>query len=347
MLDVPAGASQADWLRVQRFVEATGDENPLYLDPRHGARSAWRTMLAPPAFVLAVAVPDSAGALRRGPVASDALPLLTRIELGWSDQIRLGDRLQAEVTTAGAEAGEVVTEATYRREGAPFATARGTVTLLEGDRIAERGIHRYEDAEIAELVGRIEAEPPRRGTRPRLFEEVTPGEPLPELVKGPLSWSDLIAWIIAEARPVKATNLLHRELLVDPARARPHPVTGWPVWEAEQAREDLAAAPHAGLPAPLARGSMLAALAGQLATHWMGDDAFLRGLGVTLGEPLLYGDTLLLSGRVEEAFEGPEGEGCARLEIDGRNQLGSDVVSGEAVVLLPRRGAPVRVPVGR
>ncbi|CAM5645481.1 Acyl dehydratase OS=Streptomyces fumanus OX=67302 GN=GCM10018772_38500 PE=4 SV=1 [Streptomyces fumanus] len=35
-------------MNVSRFVEATGDENPLFTDVQYGAGSAHHTMLAPP-----------------------------------------------------------------------------------------------------------------------------------------------------------------------------------------------------------------------------------------------------------------------------------------------------------
>src|SRR5207253_10621615 len=64
--DVPAGIKVADMLRIGRVVEAAGDENPLFLDPNHGAQSWWRTVIAPPSFVLAVQGPESRGALPEG-----------------------------------------------------------------------------------------------------------------------------------------------------------------------------------------------------------------------------------------------------------------------------------------
>src|SRR3954447_23988283 len=65
--DVARGTSTADWISIHRFVEATGDENPLYLDAYYGAGSAHGTMLAPPTFVLAVHVPESTGAFEEKP----------------------------------------------------------------------------------------------------------------------------------------------------------------------------------------------------------------------------------------------------------------------------------------
>src|SRR2546421_8931323 len=61
--DSEPGVDVASWINVSRFVEATGDENPLYTDVQYGAGSPWHTMLAPPTFVLAVRAPESVAGL--------------------------------------------------------------------------------------------------------------------------------------------------------------------------------------------------------------------------------------------------------------------------------------------
>src|SRR3712207_6543016 len=61
--DSEPGLDVASWINVSRFVEASGDENPLYTDVQYGAGSVHHTMLAPPTFVLAVRMPDSVGVL--------------------------------------------------------------------------------------------------------------------------------------------------------------------------------------------------------------------------------------------------------------------------------------------
>ena len=90
-------------------------------------------------------------------------------------------------------------------------------------------MYRYSQAEIEDLVTRLDAEPPRLGDRPLCWDDVSAGDALPELIKGPLSLGDLITWAIAEGTPIKAGNLVHKELAAQLDRARQHPVTHWPV----------------------------------------------------------------------------------------------------------------------
>jgi acyl dehydratase len=356
--DVEAGTSLADWVAIHRFVEATGDDNPLFLDANYGAGSAHASMLAPPTFVLAIHVPESAGALEQGPYWF--LDLLTSMELTWADHVRPGDRIDSDLRIVEVGAGpawrdrptaQVVSEAAYARANRVVARARGTVTLYPLDRgrerFIERGIYRYSEEEIQALVEQLDDPPARRGGVPRFWEDVTIGESLPALVKGPLTLSDLITWVVAEAKPVRLGNLVHKELADKPGRAWTNPSTRWPTWDSRQVREDLHSCAEAGFPAPPGRGAMRVALAGQLVTHWMGDDAFLRRLAVDLPRPFIYGDTLTLTGTVRDKFTQTLDEKryyAVELAILGHNQLEEVVVDGTAIVFLPRSGEPVLVP---
>ena len=357
--DVPVGVSVADALRIGRVVEATGDENPLFLDPNYGARSWWRTLIAPPSFVLAILGPESRGALDAG--ATDVVDILGRIEVWWRDHVRLGDRVGASLQVGRAGWGppwrgrdtiDILSRAVYRADGREVASATGTVRVhalrFGQELVVEREMHRYGEDDIARLAGQLDRDPQPRGPRPRFFEDVSVGDRLPEMTKGPLTWSDLVTWIIAEGRAVIAGNLLREEPAEGPGSRRRNPVTGWPIADSRLLREDLQACREVGFPAPPARPTLLAALVIQLITTWMGDDAFLRHLAVSLESPALYGDSILLSGRVADKFTQRIGNTryhAVWLEMSGTNQLAERVLSADGLVFLPARGHPVELPV--
>lgn len=360
--DVPPGVSLADWTSVSRLVEATGDENPLYLDVCHGARSWWRTLIAPPWFVLGIIVPESTGALSAKNQDVDVVDVLSRVELAWVDHIRLGDRVSGNLEIVGAEpapscgddALEIISHATYRREGRRVATATGVVRLfplrLDRDLFVDREMHAYTPAEIERIEAALAKEPPARGPRPRFHADVVAGEPLPETVRGPFTWSEFITWSIAEGRPAPAGNLRYRNLLTQPGHARPHGATLWPVSDRRQARHDLLACKDVGFAAPCARAPFIVALAAQHITTWMGDDAFLRRLSVSLEEPVLYGDTIWLTGQVRDTFveeTGGRRYSAVSVESCAVNQLGTHAFHATAVVYLPAEGHPVVLPVDR
>ncbi|MBI3978081.1 MAG: MaoC family dehydratase N-terminal domain-containing protein [Chloroflexi bacterium] len=358
--DVPAGTAISDWASIERVADATGDDNPLFCDVRYGAASYHRTMLAPPAFVLAVRTPNSTGALYQKPYGY--LDLLGHADIEWNEHIILGDRLTGDIRVVGAGEGpawrgrrtaKVVSEVTYSKDGRPFARARGAVKLYPiargSESFVDRDIYRYSDEEITQLERELDATPPCRGRVPRFWDDVAAGDALPRLVKGPLTLSDLMAWLVAEAKPVKLGGLVHKDVLAMPGRARPNPSTDWPHWDVDQEREDLQSCKDSGFPGPIGRESMRLALASQLITHWMGDDAFLRRLSVSLPNPFIYGDTMRLTGSVRDKFTQQHGGRtyyAVEVEISGTNQLGETVLAGTAQVFLPRSGEQVVLPIG-
>jgi len=351
--DVEPGVSRCDWLRLQRFAEACGDENPLYLDPRYGAGSRWSTMLAPPAFVLAIRAPESIG--QAPPEA--AIRHLADLEIEWDDHLHLGDRVDSCLrivddpggSPADSEAERFVNNrATYTKNGVGFAGARAVMDLRPPEAVvAAREIHRYDDEEIGRMIDELCAEPPRRGWRPRFWDEVRPGDRLPGRLRGPLTWSDLIVWVIAEGRPVKAGNLRYLEALQGDAPVALHPTTGWP-YLAIEGREDFLAGGSRGASVPSARPGLIVALVCTMLTDWMGDEGFLRRLRIRLDQSVLYGDACHLAGAVRDRFDdhGHEGFG-ALVDFTVTNQLDEPVAAGEASVLLPRPGRPVEPPAHR
>lgn len=350
-VDVSSGAPKCDWLRLQRFAEACGDENPLYLDPRYGAGSRWSTMLAPPGFVLAIRTPE----LRGTAATSHCFAHLSEIHIRWDDHLHLGDRINSslrvidhtvETRMNGSDVEHMHNEAIYTRNGKAFAQARGVVEIRPLDApIITRQIHRYEDEEIARMITELDEESPRRGWRPRYWDEVHPDESLPSRLRGPLTWSDLITWVIAEDRSIKAGNLRHLEALEKDVARATHPATSWPYWPIEEAREDLLASQALAMPAPFARSGLLIALACAMLTDWMGDDGFLQELRIRISQPFLYGDACRFNAKIRERFEDERlGSYGSYIDIEVRNQLDEEVALGEASVLLPRPGRPVEVP---
>jgi acyl dehydratase len=357
--DVQPGVSLADWLRISRVVAATGDQNPLYLDPNYGARSWWRTMVAPPVFVLAAQVPESSGALDLQPYP--AVDLLNRIELWWDDHIRLGQRVASTLQIVGVQLGptwrerdtvEVISRAEFRTGETHLASATGVVRVhplaLGSELFVERAVHSYDVTDIGSLEEALEADPGPRGTYPRFAEDVTIGDILPNVTRGPFTWSDLVTWIIAEGRAVAAGNLRYKGYVPEPGSPCINPVTGWPMSERRSAREDLFACRNAGFPAPCARPALVVALGTQVVTNWMGDDAFLRHFSCSLQEPVLYGDTIRFSASVIDKCEQQIGKSDyvgAWLEVNARNQLNETVLAASALVFLPTRSHPVELPV--
>ena len=357
--DVPQGAEIADWLSIRRFCAALGDTNPLYKDPASGVSTKYHSMIAPPSFVAAIRTPTAGAAYVTKDY--DATSLLIGGSMEWVDIIRVGDRLASELIVASVDeaswdsrrTANVVSQVTYRNSyGGLIGTATGTAGIIPfsrgEDMISDRNIYVYSDEEIARIERDIEAEPPPRGKLLRYWHEAEAGEQLPQLVKGPLSLSDMMAWTVAEQKPLALGSPVYFDLKAMPGRVRTNPTTNWPHWDADQEFEDILSCRDAGFMSPPSRGMQRMCLAGQIVTHWMGDDGFLRSLDVDLPNHFLYGDTMWLKGEVADTYEeevGDEVYFAVRTRIQGTNQLGETVLQGSATAYLPEPGHPVKLPI--
>jgi acyl dehydratase len=84
-------------------------------------------------------------------------------------------------------------------------------------------------------------------------------------------------------------------------------------------------------------GFLQAALV-RLITDWMGDAGFLRRLSFEMRRQQRPGDTMVCKGRVTGRRR-ENGEGIVELEVWAENEREGVTTPGEAVVVLPLRGA--------
>lgn len=358
--DVPIGAEVADWLTIRRFCAGIGDDNPLYKDPSSGVATKYNSMIAPPTFVAAIRTPTSAGAYSRKDYG--VAKFLSHSTMEWVDIIRVGDRLNSRLLLTDLEEGSsylghpcvnVTSEATYHNSyGGRIATAIGKSSIIPFDRghqmLMSRGIYEYSDHEINGIVTDLDNELPPHGKMLRYFEDVKVGDKLPHLVKGPLNLSDLMAWVVAEQKPIGLGSQAFRSVKTTPGLITTNPTTNWPWWDFEQCAEDILSCENAGFMAPFGRGMQRICLAGQILTDWMGDDGFLRYLSIDILGHYIYGDTMWLFGEVLDTYKkdiNGQSYGAVDVGVKGVNQLGEDILSGKAVVYLPSPGHPVSLPI--
>ncbi|MFQ5898217.1 MAG: MaoC family dehydratase N-terminal domain-containing protein [Candidatus Methylomirabilia bacterium] len=230
-----------------------------------------------------------------------------------------------------------------------FITATGAVVgeadswcfRTERDTARERGKykaakpHRY-TAEEMERIRHAYAAEVIRGATPRYAEDVEVGEPLPEVVKGPLTVTSVIAFLqgwggLYIGAHGHAFELFERH----PALAIPN-AFGVPE-PPERVHWDEAMARAVGVPGAYDYGPERVAWLGHLVTNWMGDDGVLSRLNVRVLRHNLIGDTTWCRGRVS----GKEAGGVVHLELCAENQRHETTAAGTATVILPARS---RVP---
>jgi acyl dehydratase len=231
-------------------------------------------------------------------------------------------------TTFVDGAGEVVCEA----DSWCFRTERDTARERKKYRALEP--HRYTDEEI-ERIRRAYATEAIRGATPRHWEDVKVGETLPEVVKGPLTVTSVIAFVQGWGSLYVRAHGLAFDLF------ERHPALGIPnefgVPEPpERVHWDPALASAVGVPAPYDYGPERVAWLGHLVTNWIGDAGSLARLDVQVRRHNLIGDTTWCRGRVA-ATAVVEARGEVTLDLVAVNQREETIAQGQAVVVLPRR----------
>ena len=194
--------------------------------------------------------------------------------------------------------------------------------------------HHYSEAEITAIRHGYASEE-IRGTTPRFWDDVAVGEALPEVVKGPLTVTSIIAFVQGwGSLYVRAHGLAfdlfdrHPALGISNEFGVPEPP--------ERVHWDPALARAVGVPAPYDYGPERVAWLGHLVTNWVGNAGFLARLSVQVRRHNLIGDTTWCRGRVA-AKTLVEDRGEVTLDLQAVNQRKETIALGQATVVLPRR----------
>jgi len=195
--------------------------------------------------------------------------------------------------------------------------------------------HRYSADDIERIRAGYRDEQVR-GAAPRYVEDVKPGETLPEVVKGPLTVTSIVAFVQGwGSLYVRAHGLAFDLFARHPALGIPN-AFGVPE-PPERVHWDEALARAVGVPGAYDYGPERVAWLGHVATNWMGDAGRLVRLAVQVRRHNLIGDTTWCRGTVTGTAI-VEGRGEATLALTAVNQRGETIAAGQAVVVLPRRG---------
>jgi acyl dehydratase len=341
---------------IRHFASGVGDDNPLWWDSQY-AQAALGSPVAPPTlanlFTNGVMLDDADDA--RAPEADlDGVITIWRGD-DWTFQrwVKLGERLEAhirveplrslrgedgqlrgldqfQVATFRSNLGDVVAE---RRRVVRRYDARAFPGLkVERDGPLPYRYSRPELDAIAEQYGREPGQ--RRGGEPRYWDDVRVGDSLGQLVKGPLTVSGMVGWVLGTGTRLCVTNRLAHQFL----RATPLDC----VVNSQTGVADTTAGPHwdtmlaaqLGMPSLYDFGGMRIDWLSHLLTDWCGDRGRISALSVRLRRPDLLGDTTWLSGEVTQKHDGqPSTIACV---LRTKNQLDQITAEATATVELPR-----------
>jgi acyl dehydratase len=325
---------QASRDAIRHWAHGIGDRNP------HWARHR----VAPPTILFAMdrIVSGYVGGL------PGIHAMYAGADFRWRAPIREGDRLTGtsvlqdlleKPSTFARRAIQQVYRTTFsNQDGAVVAEVDSWCFRTERDTARERAKYRdpepqrYTCEEIARIRAAYAGEE-IRGPRPRFWEDVTVGEALPTVCKGPLTVTSVIAFVQGwGSLYVRAHGLAfdlfdrHPALGIDNAFGCPEPP--------ERVHWDEPFARAVGVPGAYDYGPERVSWLGHVVTNWMGDDGVLRRLSAQVRRHNLIGDVTWCRGVVAAKSEA---EGLVDVELSAENQRGEVTAKGAATVALPRR----------
>jgi acyl dehydratase len=331
---------------IRHFAYGMGDDNPLWTDPAYAATTRYGGIIAPPCMLYAM--DDICSGQFGGLPGIHNMFAGTRFE--WFHPIRVHDTINASSALHDVEEKRsAFARRTFLQSyDTSFTNQDGVVvaqTRAFGIR-AERGTARsqgkynglerarYTPEEIACIEADYDAEI-IRGATPRYWEDVQVGEALTPIVKGPLTVTDVVTWLIGWG------GLFNRAHGIALAFRRRHPaaaiVDGYGVPDVpERVHWDEAFAREVGVPGAYDYGPQRISWFGNLMTHWIGDDGFLSMLDVQVRRFNLIGDTTWVRGAVTDKFE-RHGDTLVACDLWAENQRGETTSQGKAEAILPSR----------
>jgi acyl dehydratase len=336
---------------IHHWAEAIGDDNPLWLDAEYARTTRWGTMLAPPTMLYAF---DRLSIGYRG-----GLPGVHAMFGGtnWTfyHPTRLGDCVRVKVifkdlierpSTFAGRAWQQSSAITFtNQDGLLLAESEAWGMRTERAAAAVRTAARqdtrpltpatYTAEQIHTIMERY-AHEARRGPTPRYWEDVTVGETLPPLLKGPYTVTTAIAFeqawgglFIRAHGPWYAYLRRHPAAGLRNAQGIPEPPEAVH-WDHDYARQ-------AGVPFAYDYGPERISWLAHLLTNWVGDDGFLCQLNVQVRRFNMVGDLTTCHGTVTAKVFQPSPR--VQCEIWAENQRGERTAFGTATVELPSRAA--------
>jgi hypothetical protein len=160
---------------------------------------------------------------------------------------------------------------------------------------------------------------------------VNVGDAIPGLVKGPLTVTNIVGWLLGWGSPLCQTNRIAYQYLQE------HPLAA--LEDSRTNIQDTIEGVHweprlaqlSGMAARYDFGAQRVSWVAHLLTDWIGDDGFLAEMEVRVRRPNFVGDTTWLGGEVTAVADD-----VVDATVRGVNQRGEETTTGTARVRLAR-----------
>lgn len=330
----------------RHYALGVGDDNPLWWDPEYARTTPYGDVIGIPTMLFSCS-PGGLGLTGMPGIHA----MFAGCDFSWYENIRRNDPIRSEamikdiIEKKTKFAGRAIQQIHHIDF---FTPSRGKIAecdlwnfRTDRDEAREKGQKydrtkdprtRYSRQQMDEFLSLYENEYVR-GAEPRYWEDVTEGEQLPMIAKGPMTVSGFIAYVQGWGGIyIRAHKLYYRQIKKLPALAiyDDYGVPDSP--EAVHWRDDFAR--MVGAPAPYDYGSERCSWMGHLVTNWMGDLGFLHRLQVKVRWHNAIGDLLYLRGNVTRKWR-EQGAGYVDIALEARNQDNQLSADGSATVRLP------------
>lgn len=349
--------------QIIRYLASIGDDNPLFWDEEYAAKTRWGGIIAPPRMLVQGSertprsVTEPVTTKRVSFMGEDVLrgvfAMVSGTRMQFERPLRVGDRIRAQSgphdvierrSRMAGRAVELINKTVYYNQNDEVtSTVFSSVIRMERGNIRENRKYldippaSYSREEMDAIFAHYEREREQRcGDRPRYWDDTNVGDDLLTLGKGPLTITDIASYFMGQGSAYYTNRMKHLELIANPAARLVNAETNVED-EWTSAHWDEYFARMSGIPRPYDEGPMRYDDLAHLVTDWMGDDAVLRELYVSLRAPNLIGDMSWCTGKVAgKRVENDRHLVDADLWIT--NQRGEKTTIGTATVELPVRG---------
>ena len=353
----------------RHYAEGYGDNNPLWCDRRYARDSCWGDTIAPPFFPTSAGVPvavtwsdEQASAMAGGDPLRGIGQYLRAERWVLARPLSVGTRLlktrglvRAEIVPSARFVGEVSAVLCYRLIYFDDSTDHVPAAVNEreyvygifsserdaGDSSHNRELAHYDAAALEKIDAAYDSEF-RRGSERLDPQALKPGDPLPDIVRGPLTVTDVIAHHVGlglgDTFGVGALRLAYLNRKRIPAFYNKNRFGAFDVKQRCHWEDDWAQALNC--PAAYDYAAMRMNWMANAITNWMGDKACLRSFEGRARRFNYVGDTQWIGGSVVGLSE-LDGRPTVDLQAHGTNQLGELTCEASATVILgPNTGPP-------
>ena len=336
---------------ITHVAHAIGDDNPLWTNREYAKHSRFGKLVAPPALLYGVAW--GSWDLRRGQGLPGINVMYSKEHWRYFQPLIEGDEVHAtkEIISLddrnskwpGRSMLQLLRIRFYNQRDEQVAFCDNY--LIRSER--ETGEHWknikaiYTDDEIDQIDREI-AEEDIRGDNPRYFEDVNIGDAMQPIVRGPLTVSDMICWLMGVGSPhLRSGQFWLKYRQRSPKVAVRDPETRIPQ-NVETSHWDRNIALEIGMPV---RGYDYAAQCGGWAmsflTNWAGDDGWVSECDIQYLGMNFLGDVQRIKGEVVSKWISENGIAYIECKVFSINQRGENIMAVRGMVALQQKDKPI------